>query len=263
MLVRGKDMISIMVVLLVILSASGCLGNTKSDHGWTPSTPSDTPILKTLFESVGQTHKEFYLDSDSTIIITIKSSFNIENTSFRYIGIIPSKELMNWEKHVFNPSLVNFSWIIWNAKDGSYRVHLQKGEYYFVFGGVLPKQKYLLGDTVVVKSYKYLASKIPMEWPDDTNVNLHLSIREAGTVEVYFFSEYEFKVWKEGGTARAYFIEKRATSGVYHISNFLNPGTYYLIFGNSNSGVKTIDYAIYVDHYPNFAVSLEIRRERQ
>jgi len=113
--------------------------------------------------------------------------------------------------------------------------------------------------TVVLKPNQYLPYKIRVTYLRNPTLKLH--IREGGTLTLYFFTENEFNVWKQGGTAKVIFKVEDAGDGSYTLARELGTGVYYIVILNRGSETKTVDYELYVDEIPDFHVRVTIKAE--
>ena len=256
------------LVFILVVAVSGCTSqnNTENEKGNTYSPSSSTStgniLAEERFFDPELQHLHFTLEKEGDITVSLRF-IGSPTSPFEYIGIIKADDIDAWRYNLSNQiDLKNediFVWIRRNAGEGSYRVHLSAGEYYFVTSMPVAIPTLAEKGTVVLKPNQYLPYKIRVTYLRNPTLKLH--IREGGTVTLYFFTEKEFEVWKAGGTAKVIFKKEDAGDGSYTLARELGTGTYYAVILNRGDETRTIDYELYADSVPDFDVEVKITLE--
>lgn len=246
-----KPLLSILIVVLLAVSISGCSGSGSSGGHTTTAqktnagaTETYTPRTWTMLDKDYTFDSRIYIpfELDKTTELTI--ILNLPNSkSLDYIGIIPETELEKWKE---DDTASEYKYLKTDVKSETYTTTLNAGKYVFVIGTPTPQYQTLKEDSTVVKAGDYEA--IPIYLNNilyAQNMRVTIDIRENLDINLYLFEQKEYQIWKEGGTPRAYLVEKKATSGTYYVYT-LSPGTYYLVLSNTYSLItdKTIDYKV-------------------
>ncbi len=256
------------LVFIVLTAVSGCTSknNIKNEKGNThspsSSTSTETILAEERFFNPGLQHLHFTLEKEGDITVSLKF-IGSPTSPFEYIGIIKAGDIDVWQYNLsyqIDPKNEDiFVWIHRNAGEGEYRVHLSAGEYYFVTSMPVAIPALVDKNTVVLKPNEYLPYKIGVTYLRNPTLKLH--IREGGIVTLYFFTEKEFNVWRQGGTAKVIFKKEEAGDGSYTLARELGTGTYYSVILNRGDETKTIDYELYADSVPDFEVDVKITLE--
>ncbi|AIF69659.1 hypothetical protein PAP_06305 [Palaeococcus pacificus DY20341] len=257
-----------LVMFLLVVFVAGCTQTSEDTaeqiNKNAGTTETQTPQIWTLFD------KEYTFDSRTYIPFELDSTYKLTITlnipsgkKLEYLGIIPESELEQWKN---DDTASEYLYLKKNVESGTYTTTLNKGNYVFVIGTPTPESTILNEDTVVVKHGDYEA--IPIYLTNilyAQNVKLKIDIREDLDINIYLMDEKEYNIWKQGGTPKIYFAEKKATSGYYTLRNYLPADTYYLILDNEYSLLtdKTIDYRIEAEIAKPFTGHIKIIAEEQ
>lgn len=248
----AKLLFSLLIVVLLVVSISGCQQtsedtaeqiskNTEATTTATTTTPKEWIALDKDYTFDSRIYIPVELDKTTKLTITLNLP---SGKSLEYIGIIPESELETWKQ---DDTATEFKYLKTNVESGTYTTTLNAGKYFFVIGLPTPQPQTLKDDTIVVKAGDYEA--IPIYLDNiiyAQNMQVTINIRENLDISLYLLEQKEYQILKQGGTPKAYLVEKKATSGTYTIYGVLLPDTYYLVLSNTYSILtdKTIDYTV-------------------
>ncbi|NJE42486.1 hypothetical protein [Thermococcus sp. GR6] len=258
-----KLLFSVLLVTILVVATAGCITSPEdtaeqtnknagvTETSATSSTPTWTPREWTAYDSTEKLDSHLYIgsidiDHTSTISMTIKI-LDPRVDTISYIGIIPASELTTWKQ---SKEIAEYKYLNKHIRSNTFTATLEPGSYYFVIGLADPVQETLASGTEVIKARSYLA--VPLDLSDTLyvmNLEAYVDIREDLDIDIVFTTPEEYKIFTEGGTAKAIEYYKKAKSGYYPLADYLEPGLYYFILDNGYSLLtkKTVDYRITSD----------------
>ncbi|AEH24269.1 hypothetical protein [Pyrococcus yayanosii] len=227
---RGR----LMIALLLLLLASGCIGPTTS-----PTITRTTRPMKVIFNETHTFGSRFSIRVNLTeeAVVSVKLEMP-EGAVLKYLGVIRAEDARTW---ILNDEGVQYVARKNSVTAGTYNFTLGSGKYYIVFGPPeAPLEDVVLGEGTVelLPSNRTVITFNASQYILLKNLQLKLIIQ--GNVSFQLLDSYQHGKWERGQHFVPVTEKKNAESGIYRISRDL-PGTvYYLIINNDSSEEKAV-----------------------